>query len=147
MARRRGPAKEPETRRNDRRHSRITLGGVGVFLLLYGVSLAILGVANGNLHSLGSWLDIVGVLGVGLTALIAGEVSSSPTESSKERIGIREVIGLVVAVVTLMAALLPFLSPISNAKGPSGYDIVPLLPCQERNEPVPTVGTSADSPS
>jgi hypothetical protein len=147
MARRRGPGRKSETRGNGRTHARVTLGGVGAFLLLYGAGLALLGLATNNLHSLGNWLDIIGILCIGLIALIARNVDSPPTEPTRGRVGVGEIVALVAAVVTLIAALLPFLGPIGGAKDPSGYDVVPLLPCQERNEPVPTVGTSADSPS
>jgi hypothetical protein len=134
-ARRQGKSRAP---------ARITLRGVGLFLLLYGTGLALLGLATGNFHTLTPRLDVVVIFGGGVTALIAGQIASPSIERSDHRVGAGEIIALVAAVITLTAALLPFLGPIGGSNNPSGYDEMPLLPCQEPNEPLPTRST-ADS--
>jgi hypothetical protein len=133
-------------RRKDRPQSRVTLSGIGLSLLFYAAVLLLVGLATSNLHAV-TYVDLTIVAGAGFVALVAGRITSSPVDTPGERIGASQMIALVAAVVTLIAALVPFLGPIARTKNTSGYDVVPLLPCQERNEPLQTRGAPDDSPS
>jgi hypothetical protein len=147
MKRRRGPGGEPETKGKDRPPRRITVSGFGTALLIYGATWLVVGLSTSNLHTLLTRAVVLALLGAGAAFVIVGRTRRPALARTSDRIGPGEIITLVAAVIALIASSLPFLDPPGDSRDPAGYDLVPLLPCQERGDTLPTVGDPGDSAS